>query len=437
MQHLYLGGVAVLLREHLYDQGPQRRILPELPGRIAAADRHLAAQQVTQQLQLLQEHLLLRVHIAAHTEGGHHGIRLRGENAQIQGGLDQALYLPAPLQHTVGSALQQGQDAVGGVSVHGQNITPAGCYGDSNITVGHGILPAEDLFHLLADNRCLFRIRHGQNSAGRDGNGVILAAAGESDQPAVVLLQKCVQDPAQQHHGVSPAPVDGSAGVAAQKAGDSDLHRFSREGIPLYRHCNINPGSTGATGGDLTLRLGVQVQKQAALKARQVDAGSTLHPDLLVHRKHDLQGRMGNILAIQQGQAHSHGDAVVCAQGGAFGVDQVPVHHQIQALTSHVLGAIRGHFTDHVHVTLEHHGGGVLIARGTGLAEDHIPQLILLHRKATIAAKLHQIIAEGLCVSAAVGNTAQLLKPMKYPMRLQAFQYCHNFSSFLFYFLQV
>ena len=146
---------------------------------------------------------------------------------------------------------------------------------------------------------------------------------------------------------------------------------------------------------------------------------------------------MGNILAIQQGQAHSHGDAVVCAQGSAFGVDQVPVHHQIQALTSHVLGAIRGHFTDHVHVTLEHHGGGVLIARGTGLAEDHIPQLILLHHKATIAAKLHQIIAEGLCVSAAVGNTAQLLKPMKYPTRLQAFQYCHNFSSFLFYFLQV
>ena len=139
-------------------------------------------------------------------------------------------------------------------------------------------------------------------------------------------------------------------------------------------------------------------------------------------------------MAIQQGQAHSHGDAVVCAQGGAFGVDHIPVHHQIQTLTGHVLGAARGHFADHVHVSLEHHGRGVLIARGAGLTEDHIPQRVLLHRKAPIAAKLHQIIAEGLCVSAAVGNTAQLLKPMKYPTRLQAFQYCHNFSSFLLFF---
>ena len=74
VQYLYLGGVAILLCEHLYDQRAQRRILPELPGRVAAADRHLAAQQVTQQLQLLQKHLLLRVHIAAHAEGGHPGM---------------------------------------------------------------------------------------------------------------------------------------------------------------------------------------------------------------------------------------------------------------------------------------------------------------------------------------------------------------------------
>lgn len=32
VQYLYLGGVAILLCEHLYDQRAQRRILPELPA---------------------------------------------------------------------------------------------------------------------------------------------------------------------------------------------------------------------------------------------------------------------------------------------------------------------------------------------------------------------------------------------------------------------
>ena len=142
---------------------------------------------------------------------------------------------------------------------------------------------------------------------------------------------------------------------------------------------------------------------------------------------------MGQALVVQHRQRHGHGDAVVAAQRGPLGIDKIPVDGQIQPLTGHVLAAVRRFLAHHVHVTLQNHRLRPLVPGGGVLKDDDVVQRILLIPQAPLSGKLRQPVADGLGVARTAGNSAHLLKKVKYPSRLQMLQNCHIHRSFSLY----
>ena len=152
---------------------------------------------------------------------------------------------------------------------------------------------------------------------------------------------------------------------------------------------------------------------------RSTSVTSAQRIDLLVHRQHDLQPGMGQGIAVQNGQGHSHGDTVITAQSRAPGINDVAIHSQIQALLGHVLGAVRRHVADHIHLALEDDRRSILIARRSRLDEEDVVQFILIVLQSPILGKSRQVVADGLGIAGSVRDGADLLKKIKYALGLQ------------------
>ena len=128
---------------------------------------------------------------------------------------------------------------------------------------------------------------------------------------------------------------------------------------------------------------------------------------------------MGDVLSVQNSQSHSHGDAVIAAQGSALGGDKIALHHQVQTFLVHILGAVMLLLTHHVQVALEDDGGGILIA-GSGLFDDDdVIVLVLVVLQTALLGEGHTVIADGLGVPGAVGNGAQIFKEAEYALGFQ------------------
>ena len=220
--------------------------------------------------------------------------------------------------------------------------------------------------------------------------------------------------------------------AAYQPLNGNALHR-SRKDLPPHRQHAVHPSASGAADGEHALVLRVDIQHPASLQAGHVNAHGPVHARLLVHGDDRLNGGMGQALVIQHRQCHSHGDAVVAAQRGPLGIDKISVDGQIQPLTGHVLAAVRRFLAHHVHVTLQNHRLRPLVPGGGVLKDDDVVQRILLIPQAPLPGKLRQPVADGLGVARTAGNSAHLLKKVKYPSRLQMLQNCHIHRSFSLY----
>ena len=135
--------------------------------------------------------------------------------------------------------------------------------------------------------------------------------------------------------------------------------------------------------------------------------------------------RGGQIIGIQDGQGHGHGNAVVTAQSGTSGTDEITVHLQVKTFLGHVLGTIRLLLTDHVQMSLEDHGFRLLIAGRGFLDDDDVIVAVLMVFQTSCPGKVGAPVAHGLGVAGAAGNGGHLLKKMEYTLGFQIFQYLH------------
>ena len=184
--------------------------------------------------------------------------------------------------------------------------------------------------------------------------------------------------------------------------------------------------ASGAADGEDALRLRIQVQHLPALQRGDVDGGRPQQADLLVHGEHRLQTGVRQALRVQKGQGHRYGDAVISPQGGALGIDKVPVHRQVQPLPAHVLLTVGGLLTDHIQMSLKDHRGRGLIA-GRGLLDDDdivVPVLVVLQSPGP--GEVRAPVADGLGVPGAVGDSAHLLKKTEHAFGFQMLQYVHS-----------
>ena len=125
----------------------------------------------------------------------------------------------------------------------------------------------------------------------------------------------------------------------------------------------VQPRPAGAGDGKNTLLFRVQVDQLAGLQVGAVQTEGPVHSSLLVYGEHRLQRRMGQGMIGQKGKDHRHSDAVIRPQGGLFRPDPLPVRAQLQAVFCHVFGAALRLDAHHVDMPLEHHRGGILVAR--------------------------------------------------------------------------
>ena len=174
-------------------------------------------------------------------------------------------------------------------------------------------------------------------------------------------------------------------------------------------------------------------KKAAALKRGRIKEGRAVHTDLLVDGKDRFDGRVRKLLAVQHGQRHGDGNAVVAAERRAVRRDIVALDAQVERVLCEVDGAFRRFFRDHIKVALHNDGGRSLIACRGGLFDDDVVERVLIHPQAAFLGKSDAVVADGLCVARAVRDAGQILEEMKDRFRFQSFQYTgHDDRSFPF-----
>ena len=251
------------------------------------------------------------------------------------------------------------------------------------------------------------------------GDGVVLAAPRRLPQAQLGPGGHRPQAAAQEDVGVGPAPVDLSPRVSPRQAAHRNGHPRSCKGFSLYRKNTLSPVSPGAADGEHPLLLRVQIDEGPAPQGGRVQGGRPQHAHLLVHGEDHLQAGVGDVLGVQQGQGHGHGDAVVAPQGGPPGGDKVPVHLQVQPLPLQVFGAARLLLAHHVQVALEDHRLRPLIAGGRLLDDDDIVEGVLVVLQPPGLGKGGAPVAHRLGVPRPVGDGAQLLEIVKHSPGLQ------------------
>ena len=224
--------------------------------------------------------------------------------------------------------------------------------------------------------------------------------------------------------------MDLRAAVAACQAVHVDVDALALSLVDGDGKGQTGGSAAGTADGEDSLSLGITVDENPALQERGVQGGRALHADLLVHGENALQGRMRNVVRLQNGQRVGHGNAVVAAQSGVLRPDVFPVRAQRQGVLAEVDGALLGLLRHHIHVTLEDHRGVMLIAGGAVLVDDHVMDLVLHAAQAVLPGKAHQVVADLFGIPGAVGNLADFLKVIQCPFRLQARQ--NSFLHVLF-----
>ena len=100
------------------------------------------------------------------------------------------------------------------------------------------------------------------------------------------------------------------------------------------------------------------------------------HPVFLVHGEHSPDGAVDRVRVFQDRHGHGHAGAVVAAQRGAVGGEGLSVVDDGDGVPERIVfPAGLGH-ADHIHMRLQDGPGGVLMAGGAGLVDDHIAHLI-------------------------------------------------------------
>ena len=171
--------------------------------------------------------------------------------------------------------------------------------------------------------------------------------------------------------------------------------------------------SAGAADGEHALRLGVQVDHPAPFQRGGVKARRAQHAHFLVYGEYGFYPGRGQMRAVQQGQLHGHGGAVVAAQGGALRPDKFSVGPQIQTFPGHVLPAARSPLADHIHMALKDDRLRRLVARRGLPDDDHVAHPVLMDLQPPFPGEADQPAADGRRVAGAPGNGAQRFKIVK------------------------
>ena len=252
-----------------------------------------------------------------------------------------------------------------------------------------------------------------QNSLALTVDGVVLGAAVKADDGGLAGDHQAVDDTGHDEVAVAALQVDVGAGVATQQAGD--VEREGATGLVLaHDGAGVgNDDAAGAADGGNALFLGVKVNHGAGANLGLVERLGADQASLLVGGEYALEGGVNDRIVIENSEHQSDGDTVVGAQGGAVSGEDAVLDDQVDTVGRKVVLNRAQLVAHHIDVALQHHGRGVLGAGRSGLANDDVVDLVLVHIEAALLGKRNQEIADALLVARPTGDRADLLKEME------------------------
>ena len=109
--------------------------------------------------------------------------------------------------------------------------------------------------------------------------------------------------------------------------------------------------------------------------------GGTGHAHFFIDREDQAQRPMNDGL-LNKEEGNSNGHAVVSAQAGAIGRQDIAIPFEDDFIRKGIIGTIRFCYTDHIHMALKHRHGSCFIARCCRNIGNDIIDAILLGRNA-------------------------------------------------------
>src|ERR1035437_10468017 len=102
---------------------------------------------------------------------------------------------------------------------------------------------------------------------------------------------------------------------------------------------------------------------------------------------------MGDVRAVQDGQAVRYRDAVVRAECRAVRPYEIALDLEGYGVLGKVVAGALGLLADHVHVPLDDQRGGILVSRGAGFLDDDVEGFVLRDFKRSLPGKADQVVA--------------------------------------------
>ena len=174
-----------------------------------------------------------------------------------------------------------------------------------------------------------------------------------------------------------------------------------------------NNDAAGAADGGNALFLGVKVNHGAGANLGLVERLGADQASLLIGGEYALEGGVSNRIVVEHSKHQSDSNTVVGAQGGAVSGEDAVLHDQVDTVGRKVVLNRAQLVAHHIDVALQHHSRGILGAGRSGLANDDVVDLVLVHIEAALLGKRNQEIADALLVARPTGDRADLLKEME------------------------
>ncbi len=131
---------------------------------------------------------------------------------------------------------------------------------------------------------------------------------------------------------------------------------------------------------------------------------------------------MHELVVGQDGQGGGHADAVVCAEGRSLGLHPFAVDNGLDGVVLEVESGMVA-LANHVHVSLENHRRGVLMAGGGGLAENHVADFVGFGLDAVFLGEIEDVLTDFLLFLGRAGNLRDLVEDFKHLFGLKVFNF--------------
>ena len=204
--------------------------------------------------------------------------------------------------------------------------------------------------------------------------------------------------------------MDQAAGVAAGKAADLDGDGQPFGLLPGQGQGEVGDLAACAAAAEHALGAAVQVDQAAGADAAELQVVGADQAHFLGSGEHALQRRMHQAVIGEHRHHPGHGHAVVGAQGGAVGPQNVAFHHQLDGVLGEIVVDAVVLFAHHVGMALQQQGRQVFTALGAGFCDVYVQRFVAVGVQVVLLGEIQQILADGAFVARAAGDAADVLK---------------------------